>query len=51
MYFQEAKLILVTRILTIVLIIFAEVIPKTYALKNADKIALDIEKEINDLVN
>ena len=47
MYFQEAKLILVTIILTIVLIIFAEVIPKTYALKNADKIALSVAPLIN----
>ena len=47
MYFQEVKLILVTIILTIILIIFAEVIPKTYALKNADQIALNVAPLIN----
>ena len=32
-FFQQAQLILVTIFLTIIIVIFAEVIPKTYALK------------------
>ncbi len=50
MYFNEAKLILVTIILTIILVIFAEVIPKTFALKNADQIALSVAPLINLII-
>ena len=50
MHFKEVKLILITIILTIILVIFAEVIPKTYALKNADKIALSVSPLINILI-
>ena len=39
-FFTNIPLILVTIILTIILVIFAEMIPKTYALKNADEIAI-----------
>ncbi len=50
MYFNDAKLALVTLILTIILVVFAEVIPKTYALKNADQIALSVAPIINLLM-
>ena len=50
MYFECAKLALVTLILTVILVVFAEVIPKTYALKNADQIALSVAPIINLLM-
>ncbi len=50
LYFQEAKLALITIILTIILVVFAEVIPKTFALKNADKIALSVARIINLII-
>ncbi len=50
MYFNDAKLTLITLILTIILVVFAEVIPKTYALKNADQIALSVAPIINLLM-
>ena len=50
MYFDNAKLALVTLILTVILVVFAEVIPKTYALKNADQIALSVAPIINLLM-
>ena len=50
MYFHQAQLILVTIFLTIILVIFAEVIPKTYALKNADQISLSVAPLINMII-
>ena len=44
------KLIIITIILTIILVIFAEMIPKTYALKNADEIALAVSPLINMII-
>ena len=41
-YFGEFDLIFVTILLTIVLVIFAEVIPKTYAFSHADRLALTV---------
>ena len=38
-YFGEFDLIFVTILLTIVLVIFAEVIPKTYAFSHSDQVA------------
>ena len=49
-YFTSIPLVVVTIILTIILIIFAEMIPKTYALKNADKIALSVAPLINLII-
>ena len=49
-YFQQAQLALITIILTIVLVLFAEVLPKTYALKNADKISLAVSPIINIII-
>ena len=49
-FFQEAQLILVTIFLTIIIVIFAEVIPKTYALKNADQISLSVAPIINFII-
>ncbi len=50
LYFHEAQLALITIILTIILVVFAEVIPKTFALKNADKIALNVAPIINFII-
>ena len=50
MYFKEAQLILMTIFLTIIIVIFAEVIPKTYALKNADQISLSVAPIINFII-
>ncbi len=50
MYFHQAQLVLVTIFLTIILVIFAEVIPKTYALKNADHISLSVAPLINVII-
>ena len=49
-FFQQAQLILVTIFLTIIIVIFAEVIPKTYALKNADQISLSVAPIINFII-
>ena len=46
-YFGEFDLIFVTILLTIVLVIFAEVIPKTYAFSHADQVALNVAPIIN----
>ena len=46
-YFGEFDLIFVTILLTIVLVIFAEVIPKTYAFSHADQVALTVAPIIN----
>ena len=46
-YFGEFDLIFVTILLTIVLVIFAEVIPKTYAFSRADQVALKVAPIIN----
>ena len=46
-YFGEFDLIFVTILLTIVLVIFAEVIPKTYAFSHADQVALGVAPIIN----
>ena len=46
-YFGEFDLIFVTILLTIVLVIFAEVIPKTYAFSRADQVALNVAPIIN----
>ena len=43
-YITNIDLIFVTIILTVILVIFAEMIPKTYAFKNADDIALALWK-------
>ena len=46
-YFGELDLIIVTIMLTIVLVIFAEVIPKTYAFSHADQVALAVAPIVN----
>ena len=46
-FFGEIDLIFVTILLTIFLVIFAEVMPKTYAFNNADKLALAVAPVIN----
>ena len=46
-FFGELDLIFVTILLTIFLVIFAEVMPKTYAFNNADKLALGVAPVIN----
>ena len=46
-FFDQLDLIVVTILLTIVLVIFAEVLPKTYAFSNADKLALNVAPVIN----
>ena len=46
-FFGELDLIFVTILLTIFLVIFAEVMPKTYAFNNADKLALAVAPIIN----
>ena len=46
-FFGELDLIFVTILLTIFLVIFAEVMPKTYAFNNADKLALTVAPVIN----
>ena len=46
-FFGELDLIFVTILLTIFLVIFAEVMPKTYAFNNADKLALAVAPAIN----
>ena len=46
-YFGEFDLIFVTILLTIVLVIFAEVIPKTYAFSHPDQVALTVAPIIN----
>ena len=50
MYFHQAQLVLITIFLTIILVIFAEVIPKTFALKNADQISLSVAPIINVII-
>ena len=50
MYFHQAQLVLITVFLTIILVIFAEVIPKTFALKNADQISLSVAPLINIII-
>ena len=49
-FFTNIPLILVTIILTVILVIFAEMIPKTYALKNADEIAIAVAPLINVII-
>ncbi len=39
-YFGDDGVIVVTAVLTLVVLIFAEVLPKTYAIKNSEKVAL-----------
>jgi Mg2+/Co2+ transporter CorB len=39
-YYGDEGVFLVTAILTLVVLIFAEVLPKTYAIKNSEKVAL-----------
>ena len=46
-FFGELDLIFVTILLTRFLVIFAEVMPKTYAFNNADKLALAVAPVIN----
>ncbi len=49
-FFSNLPLMIITVILTIILVIFAEMIPKTYALKNADEIALTVSPLINIII-
>lgn len=46
-FFGEIDLVFVTILLTIILVMFAEVIPKTYAFRHADKTALTVAPVIN----
>ena len=48
--FGEAGVAYATLIMTLLVLIFAEVLPKTYALNNADKMAMFISPVINFLV-
>ncbi len=47
LYFGEFDLVFVTILLTIVLVIFAEVLPKTYAFSRSDNVALAVAPIIN----
>ena len=49
-YFAEFGLIFVTISMTIILVIFAEVIPKTYAFSHADELALKVAPIINIII-
>ena len=46
-FFGEIDLVFVTILLTIILVMFAEVMPKTYAFRHADKTALTVAPVIN----
>ena len=46
-FFGELDLVFVTILLTIILVMFAEVMPKTYAFRHADKTALTVAPVIN----
>lgn len=41
-YFGDDGVFIVTIVLTFVILIFAEVLPKTYAIKNSEKVALNV---------
>ena len=49
-YFADFGLIFVTISMTIILVIFAEVIPKTYAFSHADELALKVAPIINMII-
>lgn len=49
-YFADFGLIFVTISMTIILVIFAEVIPKTYAFSHADELALKVAPIINIII-
>ncbi|MDH5750274.1 MAG: HlyC/CorC family transporter [Rhodospirillales bacterium] len=49
-YFGEAGVVYATLVITLLVLIFAEVLPKTYAFKNADRTALAIAPTVNILV-
>ena len=49
-YFSDFGLIFVTILMTVILVIFAEVIPKTYAFSHADKLALTVAPIINIII-
>ena len=48
--FGDSGLLLATIVMTIMLVIFAEVLPKTYAFNNADRFALRIARPIRIIV-
>ena len=49
-YFADFGLIFVTISMTIILVIFAEVIPKTYAFSHADELALKVVPIVNIII-
>ena len=49
-YFEDFGLIFVTILMTIILVIFAEVIPKTYAFSHADELALKVVPIVNIII-
>ena len=49
-FFGEYGLVVITVLLTIILVIFAEVIPKTYAYNHADQTALLVAPIINFII-
>ncbi|MEQ8332177.1 HlyC/CorC family transporter [Nisaea sp.] len=48
--FGEHGVVYATLVMTIVVVIFAEVLPKTYALNNSDRVALTVAPLINAIV-
>ena len=48
--FGEAGIVYATIIMTVLVVMFAEILPKTYALQNADRVSLQIASTINPLV-
>ena len=49
-YFSDFGLIFVTISMTVILVIFAEVIPKTYAFSHADELALKVVPIVNIII-
>ncbi len=49
-YFEDFGLIFVTISMTIILVVFAEVIPKTYAFSHADDMALKVAPLVNIII-
>ena len=49
-YLGESGVVVASLVMTVILVIFAEVMPKTYAVNNADRFALGVSKIVQVLV-
>ena len=49
-YLGESGVVVASLVMTVILVMFAEVLPKTYAVNNADRFALGVSKIVNLIV-